>query len=638
MNQDTYIAAIALGPVGAFIAGGRRSRDLWFGSRFLSEATRWAAHTLGLHDEIRLIIPRPERIRDSFLDDPEGRGLDRGPTISNKILCRITAPEAQVRALLIEAQRQAHRFLAGEVRKYRERLSTISDPEQIDRQAQAIEDGDFVECYAAWARIADPSDAAEEAAIERASRLLDGRKAARLFTVPESEAGKPKCSLEAGWDSVLIEHDPARTRQAAHLFLGRQRLGIRPDERLSAVGLARRLAALSYTTEGRIGLPKLPFPPLAQVAADAWLQAAKDEQHGLPHVLAHIHQRFRRLLDSATSREERELCFVLASPSRRPGSRGDVEPVFDASIYFEGFIEARRREIATWRDRFSIPRADVEKHLALLDDIEGPVRRLQEKLGLPLPYFALLEADGDGLGDAIAHARGNERVRLIEALYRFSDRAWEFIDEHYGCAFYVGGDELAAYLPLDRALSAARKLTWLYDEIVQSRAPGTSLSCGLVVAHIHDDLRATRDRASRALKAAKGRRREQHGHIMIYDEPRAGARRPCGGPTLSTIDRIESCIALLEDQAISLSSAHAIRDLYETVGRSGAGLSMGKAILTQKRRRSGMETEGQAEVEGLLSGIRSWDDLLDLSAALLLAARIIPVQRLRRLGEVGGGA
>ncbi len=653
MSQETYIAAIALGPVGSFIGGGRRSRDLWFGSRFLSEATRWAAYKLWLHrEEVTLILPTPDRIGKSFLEPSQDR--DRGPTISNKILCRIKAQSERVRELLDESRKEAHRFLADEIRNHKKRLAEagISDPRQLEQHAAAIENGDFIEFYAAFAMI----EKDEEKAIETAFDLLDGRKAARTFGVPQSDAGRPKCSLDAGWDSALIE-EPSKAKS---LFLSRQKLGIRPDERLSPIGLTRRLAVLRYAA---VGLLTLPFPPLAQVAADAWLAAAR-KQH--PDVMGRIHAAFRQLFDRARG-TDREAALVLASPARRPGSRGDAEPEFDASIYFEGALKARRRELDLWGRKLHIDPSELP--FRLLDDIAEPVHDLQTKLGTPSPYFVLLEADGDGVGEAIKNARGDKRIELAQALYLFADEAWKIVDRHYGCTFYCGGDELAAYVPLDQALSVVRALAACYEHFVRPHAPPspydgrrTSLSAGLVMAHAHDDLRVTRAHASDALNEAKERRRDslddqgqadERGYVMVYQEPRGGSRRSLCGPIENVASRVADCVALLRDQRISVSTAHDLLKLYDQIHpqteqrhqkeqrSSKLGLHMGKAVLPQKQRRSGMgpgtktgdgtpeEQKSRERLDALERNISDWGGLLDLATALLLATRIHPVDTLR---------
>ena len=58
-----YLVLIHIGPVQAFIASARRSRDLWFGSWVLSELSKAAAKevlTLGNGNLKTLIFPYPK--------------------------------------------------------------------------------------------------------------------------------------------------------------------------------------------------------------------------------------------------------------------------------------------------------------------------------------------------------------------------------------------------------------------------------------------------------------------------------------------------------------------------------------------------------------------------------------------------
>jgi len=243
-----FIVALALGPVGAFIAGGRRSRDLWYGSRLLSEMTRQAAVALDGTGRTTLIIPLKESLHDFW------REKYRGPVITNKILAQVHAKdEAQVRADLEAARAAVFSFLASEVD------ALAKDPNwtkeiQVDKnallaQGQAIAQGDFVEFYAAWT----PIEGEETAAVEQARNvLLAGRKAARIFPAPTwTKEGRPKCSLDPGRDSVMVEMDPAAhperqdwALESAETLLDRMERGIRKDERLDAIGLLRRRAAI----------------------------------------------------------------------------------------------------------------------------------------------------------------------------------------------------------------------------------------------------------------------------------------------------------------------------------------------------------------------------------------------------------
>ncbi len=55
----TYLFLASIGPVQSFIASGRRTRDLWFGSTLLSELSKTAARTIARNGNNILIFPAP---------------------------------------------------------------------------------------------------------------------------------------------------------------------------------------------------------------------------------------------------------------------------------------------------------------------------------------------------------------------------------------------------------------------------------------------------------------------------------------------------------------------------------------------------------------------------------------------------
>jgi CRISPR-associated protein Cmr2 len=55
-----YLFLVSIGPVQEFIASARRTRDLHFGSWFLSELSRAAASAINAQNGSSLIFPAPE--------------------------------------------------------------------------------------------------------------------------------------------------------------------------------------------------------------------------------------------------------------------------------------------------------------------------------------------------------------------------------------------------------------------------------------------------------------------------------------------------------------------------------------------------------------------------------------------------
>jgi CRISPR-associated protein Cmr2 len=202
--------AISLGPVQDFIAAARKTRDLWAGSRLLSELSRAAARRLA-GEGARLIFPSP-------------KALDAEAGVANKLL--VVAPTQDPRGLADVARTAAQQALERHADRA---LATAQQAGLlVDRAAFRTQIDGFLEWYAAWV----PYSADDYAgARTRVERLLAGRKALRDFEPAHGIAGRPKSSLDPSRESVL-EWEKGSTSP---------RPSVRDHEQLDAVSLVKRL-------------------------------------------------------------------------------------------------------------------------------------------------------------------------------------------------------------------------------------------------------------------------------------------------------------------------------------------------------------------------------------------------------------
>jgi CRISPR-associated protein Cmr2 len=267
-------------------------------------------------------------------------------------------------------------------------------------------------------------------------------------------------------------------------------------------------------------------------------------------------------------------------------------------------------------------------------------------------HYAFLEADGDGVGTLLREARGTARESIVAALYRFADDACKRIEARDGCAFYVGGDEVAAYLPVDRALETATALATLFEETMREVAMDPerrgTLSIGIVIAHLKDDLRATRRRGRGALQEAKRQKkrdgkRASSGWLSVQEEPRGGAARVAvhrlldgaGSDEEGLPTRIARWRNGLASGAISMKLAH---DLLELAERFEApppddrtGLHVAKRAVKSKHERNPTaltdrdqdETQAiRACIETRIETCATWREARQLAHEVLLAERM----------------
>jgi CRISPR-associated protein Cmr2 len=608
-----------------------------------------------------LIVPSEQRVQEigDQLQREGSESLAYGGRVTNHLEARVEALSCEtVESLAAACENEARSWLAKQLqaslkaakakRAIAGVLGDVVEEELYEAQVKAIEHGDFLEFFAAWSLV----ERGLHEALARAWKLLDGRKAARLFGAPSwSRAGRRKCDLDAGRDSVLWTANTRDRHQerltgtmAARRHLARKRLGIGPEEELDALGLARRLAVFLQGPD----LGKLPFPPISRVAIDPWLRRAAEDPDARG-VLGEI----RDFLDRREVKDH-PLFFDWCSPARDPETKRGVAASsqeelfpFDASFLFEGGTDALLKALDLLRRRGADEAilAGAEAHLRHLRPKVATLHRL---VSLPVPYYALLAMDGDGVGAALLAEESLQRKQeLVGALDRFADGAEETFREMHGCAFYLGGDDLAGYLPLDGTLPAVEELADRFAAVQGAfgNEAEVSLSGGLVLAHVKADLRAIRARAQRALSEAKKARRRWReaqgglggaegaaGWLTVVELPRSGMARTAVGPLRKLAANLAEWATLLARGDLSLRSAFLLSDLVaryskERVPEGGRiGLELARYRLLAQARRSTKDAARRSEgrLHNRLREVeqRGWREASHLAAELAIASRL----------------
>ncbi|NMC20537.1 MAG: type III-B CRISPR-associated protein Cas10/Cmr2, partial [Thermogutta sp.] len=215
-------------------AAARRTRDLWFGSRLLSELSRAAAQAVKDAGG-ELIFP-------ADLEVPADR---KTSGVANVILAEL--PENDPARVAADAKGAVGRKW-GEFRDEAYNAVSACIRKKIwDDQAD-----DVIEFYAAW--VTRSNDYQADRA--RVMRLLAGRKNCRDFLPAKGWPGVPKSSLDGRRESVLkdlrVERIPERERRL---------LRLRDGEQLDVVGVVKRVWGGNR-----------PYPSVSRVAADPWVR------------------------------------------------------------------------------------------------------------------------------------------------------------------------------------------------------------------------------------------------------------------------------------------------------------------------------------------------------------------------------
>jgi len=466
MNTRPYLLSMAFGPVQAFIATARRTRDLWFGSWLLSEISKAGARALldhasatGRPDAATLIFPHA---------DAAALGPGSPLSVANKIVARIECdnPQAFANAARHGAIARWHELAqqCGDTFGWRN-IDTDCWKSQIRPQGS---DDDLIECYAAWVPLTGDYPAANA----NVNALLNARKATRHFAAaaidPRSAPGfgRTKSSLDGARESVLKNPDD----------LCRRRFGIDRGEALDAPGLVKRV----------LGNRESSFTALSRVACEPWVRWMKTDAR-LAAKLDEIGRHYESLVKSQ-----------LATRAYR---YADFR--YDAQLIYE---ERAQQLLRSPGPGVELPAEDKENI--------NKINKIMRSLGAPKPdaYVAVLMADGDHMGSLISRARSMDQHRALSAqLASFAAAVPDIVGEEWGECVYAGGDDVLAFLPAAKALACARRLAEAFSSQMRAldwvrtlpAAEQPTLSVGLAYGHMLTPLAELRRIARRAEQIAK---------------------------------------------------------------------------------------------------------------------------------------
>ena len=446
---------IAFGPVQDFIAAARRTADLWAGSRLLSEVARAAGQSL-LVDGAQLIYPAEERIRNRE---------SHQSNISNVLLAQIDAADAQPAEIATRAIAAARRVLTD---KGEDALKRHPGLRQDIFRAQLQ---DALEAYAAWAEFTGELDYKD--GYKNLKKTFAQRKNTRDF-LPFSDDCQPlpKNSFDGLRETVLPEEKHWRGKW--------RELRLNAGEQLDALGVLKRM--IGREDEGK-------FTPLTRLAAHDWLCQLNS-------------------IDLETLGNAYEALVKHGIATRVQSNEGAYRAFpYDARLLYQERLQGAYAEA----EECDEPQA-AKDDLKQLEKIARPIWR---KYGHPLPYAAILVADGDRMGKFVAAAQTAEHHgTLTLALTKFADEAIKICRDGSGQAVYAGGEDVMALLPLSAILTVPAELSRQFGNDIAALSKELSdlghaeqaptLRVGVAIAHILQPLGTIRNFGNAAEKYAKG--------------------------------------------------------------------------------------------------------------------------------------
>jgi len=238
----------------------------------------------------------------------------------------------------------------------------------------------------------------------------------------------------------------------------------------------------------------------------------------------------------------------------------------------------------------------------------------------PIPYYAILHADGDAMGSVINNQEVIEKHQEIsKALAKFADNKRDInplndseersvatiVAKHQGALVYSGGADVLAFLPLHTALECADALAKRFQTLLSNfkdktdRSP--TLSVGIAIVHHLEPLSDALDLARAAEKKAKGFVGKNA--LAINLSKRGGADRIIVGSWIeskySFYNRLKKLIEWHQTDQIPLGFAFELHDLSIRLKDLPANIfhAEAKRIIERKHTSNGIKVSSAIATE-----------------------------------------
>jgi CRISPR-associated protein Cmr2 len=536
-----YLFLVSIGPVQDFIASARRTRDLAFGSWFLSELSRAAARAIVRQNGLSsLIFPAPTAME---MLDPNNTDF----IVPNKIIALVPqSPQdlgKQVQQAVKDRLRAIRGIAYGKVH-FAEGMRSIAEG-QVE---------DLVETL--WAGL--PFDGQNyEQARAQLEALMNARKNTRNFRQMPPGRPVPKSSIAGQLESVIPEWaypapgatEEEKQRKARALY---DNYGAGPAERLSGVDLLKRRGVTAYGEH---------FQSTSHMAALPFLERLKQ-------ILTNRHLQLAKAAWDTYIQEVRKFSQQLEYiPDHVPPH--PLLGKYDGSM----LLESRLVDIlyVAGKDQgLQQARLALQNFYSVLDE---QCKALHFAAKRPGPYYAFLQADGDEMGkiiDAQAKQSPERHQQLSRKLSEFAEQARNIVNEHRGALVYAGGDDIMAFLPLDTVLECASRLARTFRKTLQAfpdqEGQTPTLSAGIAIAHHLESLYQVRQLTKRAEERAKDVSGKDA--LSITLSKRSGEDYHITGHWKDLDISLPQLVDFCRKEALPAGTAYELRDLLLRLGIS----------------------------------------------------------------------
>lgn len=207
----------------------------------------------------------------------------------------------------------------------------------------------------------------------------------------------------------------------------------------------------------------------------------------------------------------------------------------------------------------------------------------------PSPYYGLLLADGDRMGEAIDTQTTPDKHRKIsQALSQFASNVRNIVPKHKGSLVYAGGDDVLAFVPIHTILDCAFELNQNFKEELKDFSNkeniSPTLSVGIAIVHHLDPLSDSLELVRAAEKAAKNVKGKNA--LAVTVSKRSGVDLTVGGRWGEIDERLKNWITLHTNDQIPDGVAYELRDLTITLGDAPKDLMQAEAKRIFRRKKA----------------------------------------------------
>lgn len=479
MSQAKRYLHFTIGPMQAFVAQARRTRDFWAGSFLLSWLSAVAMKSV---QQLGGRIISPVGTEDllpllEFNDNQDKRAGITHASMPNQFKAEVNQ-QFQVEQVSANVK-QAWRALADLI--FQNDIDKNFDAEQL-RLTKDIWDRQINGCWEiSWVLVEAESD----------NHYLSQRKHWRSYT-PPVEAGV-KCMMMSGWQELSGADKPSsqRLEKFWKILQAKMPMDLRDQEALCAIALVKRrfVRYFDQLNQGKI-----------EMAGD-WVLAAWQVPTAIPSVAYIAAAHWLRRLVTENAEAELAQFYKIVQELFADVSKNDNTNVHNEWQSSIKCIEAALNESQSIKKAWLSLSGDLY-HRALLENnpefnrqqsassgsnqekLNQAVRalaQLNQKVGLtPAPYYAMLIMDGDRLGELL---KTTKPKKISQSLYEFTKKVPNIVKDNNGFLIYAGGDDVLAILPIEDALHCAVKLRATYKSCFAQTSNAT-ISAAIVFAHI----------------------------------------------------------------------------------------------------------------------------------------------------------